>query len=141
MLNINNNNSRCCICHRMCGFDPRLRQWDKRIQCCDNCGIGSQVWFRFNPWLGNVHVPRGQPKKKKKCKMFRTLIRSQDKVSRNLSYSLSLNKFFCIYSDPFSSSEDFIPLESAPSNAVNTQKVLARRCPILRTIVYYCKIF
>ena len=41
----------------------RLRIWHC---CCHRCSVGSQLLLRFDPWLRNFHMPRMQPKKKKK---------------------------------------------------------------------------
>ena len=35
------------------------------IQHCYRCGVQSQLPLRFCPWLGNFHLPRVWPKKRK----------------------------------------------------------------------------
>ena len=68
------------------GSIPGLAQWVED-HALPRRWHRSQMWLRFDPWPGNFHMPRVQPKKKKK-KLYRDEIKMR---------TGNLSKWLCLH--------------------------------------------
>ena len=71
------------------------------LHCC-GCGVGQRLQLQFDPWPGNLHMPRCGPKKTKKKRKKRKRRNSANK-GRALGFCVISKRAHvpCLCSSPF----------------------------------------